>query len=93
MLFADEDQKAKASRDPVAPAKRSDKALDKVHTRQLEDGSTTHSFRTLLDHLGAVVRNTCRCHAAGPDAPTFYKTTNPNVMQLRALDLLRNIRP
>ncbi|EQD73917.1 hypothetical protein B1A_04710, partial [mine drainage metagenome] len=32
LLFADEDQEAKAHRDPVAPAKRSEQALQKVLT-------------------------------------------------------------
>jgi transposase len=91
LLFADEDQKAKTSRNPVAPAKRSDKALSKVHTKRLEDGSDVHSFSTLLDHLGEIVRNTCRCPDAGPEAPTFHKTTTPNAKQQKALDLLKSI--
>jgi hypothetical protein len=91
LLFTDEDQKAKTSRDPVAPAKRSEDALQKVATKRLDDGSPTHSFQTLLHHLGEIVRNTCRCPNAGPDAPTFYKTTSPNAKQHQALDLLRTI--
>ncbi len=90
MLFADEDQEAKKSRDPVAPAKRSKDALKKVSSKLLDDGSPAHSFRTLLAHLGDIVRNTCRCPNAGSDA-TFYKTTSPNAKQLQALDLLRKI--
>jgi len=90
MLFADEDQEAKKSRDPVAPAKRSKDALKKVSSKLLDDGSPAHSFRTLLAHLGGIVRNTCRCPNAGSDA-TFYKTTSPNAKQLQALDLLRKI--
>ena len=91
LLFADEDQDAKSSRDPVAPAKRSDAAMRKVHTKRLDDGSTVHSFRTLLEHLGEIVRNTCRTPGMGPDAPTFRVTTTPNPKQQKALDLLRNI--
>ncbi len=56
MLFADEDQQAKTRRDPVSPAERSDAALEKVATKSLEDGSPAHSFRTLLDHLGEIVK-------------------------------------
>jgi hypothetical protein len=33
LLFADEDQQSKASRDPVAPAERSDAALKKVQSK------------------------------------------------------------
>ena len=91
LLFADEDQQAKASRHPVAPAKRAAAAMRKVHSKRLADGSPAHSFRTLLDHLGEIVRNTCRTPSAGPDAPTFHKSTNPNAKQQKALDLLRSI--
>ena len=90
MLFADEDQEAKKSRDPVAPAKRSEDALNKAASKILDDGSPVHSFRTLLSHLGDIVRNTCRCPNAGNDE-TFYKTTSPNAKQLQALELLRKI--
>jgi transposase len=91
LLFADQDQQAKASRDPVAPAKRSRAAMQKVHAKRLDDGSTVHSFRSLLKHLGNIVRNTCRCPDGEPQAPTFYKTTTPNSKQQQALDLLRTI--
>ena len=91
LLFADEDQHAKALRDPVAPAKRSQAAMQKVHSKRLDDDSPVHSFRTLLKHLGHIVRNTCRCNHAGPEAPTFYKTTTPNPKQQQALDLLQTI--
>jgi len=90
LLFADEDQQTKTSRDPVAPAKRSEGALQKVAAKRLDDGSPVHSFRTLLRHLAEIVRNTCRCPNAGPDA-TFHKTTLPNAKQLQALSLLRKI--
>ncbi len=92
LLFADEDQEAKTSRDPVAPAQRSEAALRKVHTKRLDDSSEVHSFRTLLGHLGDIVRNTCRCPGDEPDAPTFHKTTTPNPKQLKALDLLQYIK-
>jgi transposase len=61
LLYADDEQEAKASRDPVAPAKRSDSAMQKIHTKRIDDGSRVHSFRSLLAHLGAIVRATCRC--------------------------------
>jgi hypothetical protein len=91
LLFADEDQKSKASRDPVAPAERSDAALQKVHTKQLADDSVVHSFRTLLDDLAGIVSNLCRCPGLGPEAPTFTMTTTPNAQQQRALNLLQSI--
>ncbi len=91
LLFADEDQEAKAYRDPVAPAARSDSAMAKVHSRQLEDGSIVHSFATLLKHLSEIVRNTCRCQEAGSDSPTFQMSTTPNAKQRQALELLQTI--
>jgi transposase len=91
LLFCDEDQDAKNSRDPVAPAERSPATLDKVHSRTLEDGSETHSFRTLLTHLSTIVRNTCRMRGAAPDAPTFDVLTTPDDKQQRAYDLLNQI--
>ncbi len=91
LLFCDEDQQGKATRDPVAPAKRSAPALRKVHARTLDDGTQAHSFRTLLKHLSAIVRNVCRLPDSGPDAPTFDVVTTPDAKQQRAFDLLENI--
>lgn len=48
LLFCDEDQQAKATRDPVAPAKRSKVALRKAHLKTLDAGSEVHRFYTLL---------------------------------------------
>lgn len=88
LMFADEDQTAKANRDPVAPATRSAQALRKVATHTLPDGSPAHSFRTLLEELSTIVRNTCRAPESAENAPTFTITTTPNAMQQRALQLL-----
>jgi transposase len=91
LLFCDEDQDAKATRDPVAPAKRSEEALRKVHTKKLDDGSSVHSFKTLLSHLSSVVRNKCRRKGAGPDELAFEMTTTPNPKQQKAYELLKAI--
>jgi hypothetical protein len=87
-LFADEDQQAKQHRDPVAPAKRSAKAL----THTLDNGSPAHSLRTLFEELSTIVRNTCRTPTTAPDSPTFTIVTRPNRIQQRALELLDTIR-
>ena len=92
MLFSDEDQQAKTTRDPVAPAKRSAEALRKVCTHTLEDGTEANSFRTLLDDLGTIVRNVCRRKQASKDEPTFTITTTPSDRQQKALDLLAAIK-
>jgi transposase len=92
LMFADEELELKASRDPVAPAERSEAALQKVATHTLDDGRTpAHSFRTLLESLATIVRNTCRTRAAKPEAPTFQIDTAPNRTQQRAFELLRAI--
>ena len=93
MLYADEDQQAKDSRDPVAPAKRSEEAMEKVHTKKLPDGSRVHSLRSLFDHLSAIVRNTCRClnTLSESEDATFTIDTNPDATQKKAFDLLKTI--
>jgi transposase len=92
LMFADPDQDAKKTRDPVAPAKRSKAAEIKATSRQLHDGTPTHSFSTLLDELGTIVRNTCRTPDASPDAPTFDVTTISNPKQQRAFELIKSIQ-
>jgi transposase len=92
LLFADTDQAAKATRDPVAPAQRSPAARAKVASHTLENGTPAHSFATLLGELATIVRNTCRAPHAEPNAPTFEVTTNPNAKQQRALELLQQIQ-
>ena len=92
LMFADTDQQAKATRDPVAPARRSKAALAKVALHTLDDGTPVHSFATLMAELATIVRNTCRTPKAGPNAPTFKVLTTPNAKQQRALELLQQIR-
>jgi hypothetical protein len=93
LMFADTDQQAKTTRDPVAPAKRSPAALAKVASKLLDDDTPAHSFGTLMAELATIVRNTCRTPSTGPDAPTFDILTTPNPKQQRALDLLQQIQP
>ncbi len=76
---------------PVAPAKRSQAALTKVHTRRLDDGTPALSFGRLLAHLATIVRNTVRPKTAKPGEATFTLTTTPNAKQARAMELLATI--
>jgi transposase len=92
LMFADTEQQAKATRDPVAPAQRSPAALTKVAAHTLNDGTPAHSFATLMAELSTLVRNTCRTPHAGDDAPTFELLTTPNPKQQRALDLIQQIQ-
>lgn len=92
LLFADAEIQHKATRDPVAPAKRSATAERKATTRKLDDGTPAHSFTTLLQELSSIVRNTCRTPYAGDGAPSFEVVTTPNPKQRHALELIQRIR-
>jgi transposase len=91
VLLADEDQQAKETRDPVAPARRSEAAEAKVASHELPDGTPAHSFHTLLDELATIVRNTCRAQNAEDNTSTFTVLTTPSATQRRALSLLEAI--
>ncbi len=92
LMFADTDQAAKATRDPVAPAERSSAAQAKAASHTLDDGTPAHCFSSLLADLAGIVRNTCRTPNAAPGTPTFDITTIPSPKQLRALELLKQIQ-
>jgi hypothetical protein len=88
LLFADEMPPVAArQRDPVAPARRSEGALAKAHSRRLPDGAPALSFGGLLAHLSTIVRNTMRRTDAGSGEATFSLTTRPTPKQQQALDL------
>jgi hypothetical protein len=70
--------------------RRSAAAEEKAATHRLADGTTVHSFRTLLQDLSTIVRNSCRLREH-EDAPTFTVTTTPSPQQRRAFDLLKRI--
>lgn len=91
LLFADENQEVKKTRDPVAPAKRSAQADEKCRTKRLEDGSPVQSLRTLFADLSTIVRNTCRRTNAPPSEAAFTLDTRPTLEQQRALDLVVSI--
>ena len=96
LLFADTQfEETAQTRDPVLLAPCSKHAARKAASAQLEDGSPAYCFRTLMEHLGSIVRST---HQVKPDAKTvtgteavFETTTTPNEEQHRALQLLRTI--
>lgn len=91
LLFCDEELDAKLTRDPVAPATRSASADEKAMTKRTSDGERAHSFRTLLENLGTVVRNTCRRSSAPDSEGTFTIDTRPSPLQQRAIDLIDTI--
>lgn len=86
ILFTDTKPEAAQRESVVAPAQRSAAAQTKAATRQTDDGLPVHSFPSLLDHLGTIVRNWVR--PAGNDIQPFTMVTKPNPLQRRAFELL-----
>ncbi len=93
LMFADTEQQDKATRDPVAPAQRSESANVKAASHALPDGTPAHSFATLMATLATLVRNTCRTPGANDNGTTFELTTTAEPAQKRALALIDSIRP
>ena len=71
LLFAYEDQAAKAAHDPVAPTERSAAAKAKIARRCHEDGTPIHSFPTLLTELATIVGSTGLGHSANTVRPAM----------------------
>jgi transposase len=82
MLFEDHDKMtaAKARPSPVAPAQTSAAAKAKAVSRRTADGQPVHSFRTLLQDLATLTRNTVRFG----DAPPVTMLTKPTAIQQEA---------
>jgi len=79
---------AKLTRDPVAPAKRSEAADAKASAHVLPDGTPVHSFATLMADLATIVRNTCR---SKDSEQLFTLATTPTQAQQSALAMLAKI--
>jgi len=93
LTFADEDQTLKETRDPVAPAKRSEGARKKASSKKNADGLIAHSFKSLLADLSTIVRNVCQVPSATEtNQTTFTMTTTPSTNQQKAFDLMKNIK-
>ena len=94
LLFADTELgDGIRTRDLVAPARRSESAERKASGAVLEDGTPAHCFRTLMEMLGTMTRNTCRVRSPeeGTPAAEFEITAQADERQRRALDLLKGI--
>jgi hypothetical protein len=86
MLFKDDDPAAAAAErpSPVAKAKVSPTARRKAINKRTEDGQPVHSFRTLLQDLANLTRNSVRF---GDARPTTI-LSRPTPTQTRAFNLL-----
>ena len=83
LIFKDEDKPL--AKDVVAPAKRSAGALAKASRQRLPDQTPVHSFRSLLNDLATLTKNTVRVPSS---TATFEKLANPTELQSRALQLI-----
>jgi len=87
ILFQDNDKPAAAAKraNPVAPAQRSDEALNKAARKRTDDDTPVHSFTTLLADLATICANQIQ---PADDTPPFTMTTSPTPLQRRAFELL-----
>jgi transposase len=83
LLFRDE--QLPVQKDPVAPARHSGPALEKVRTGRGPNGSPVYSFRGLLSELATLTKNTVRLPGS---EVTFQKLALPTPIQAEALRLL-----
>ena len=87
-LFNDEEPAGAPRENPVVKARRSQRAEQKIATKQTEDGKPAHSFATLLEDLSTLCRHTILPAIRGKGAVPFYKLTKPTPVQTKALELL-----
>ena len=91
MLFADDDFEQKATRDPVAPAKRSRGANKKAATKKLENGAPAESFRTLLHHMSTLTRDRYIQKLPNGQTHTFDLDTRPDLSHQEVYDRIAEI--
>lgn len=84
------DDAPSANADPVAPRERSAEAARKASTKTLPDGEEASSFKTLLESLSTIVKNT-HYYPERTEA-TFTSITEPTPKQKKALELLDTIQ-
>jgi Transposase DDE domain len=87
ILFQDNDKPAAAAKraNPVAPAQRSDEALNKAARKRTDDDTPVHSFTSLLADLATICANQIQ---PTDDTPAFTMTTTPTPLQRRTFELL-----
>jgi transposase len=88
ILFEDDElPDLRKRRDPVLPAKCSEKATMKKQTRRTEDGLEVQSFETLMAALASRCRSTFRMKE-DPSGPSFKQVTERTPLQTKAFELL-----
>ena len=88
LLFDDDDAEGAEALRPsvVAPATVPPGARAKAGTKRTPDGDPVHSFRTLLNDLATITRNTVAPRLEGVEP--FQVTTRPTPLQAKILDYL-----
>ncbi len=88
LLFQDDElDRARWTRDPVAPAKPSQSAKKKKESKRTQEGFPVHSFHSLMRNLATRCKNTCRL-GEGDAAARFTKLTEFTPLQNQAFLLL-----
>ncbi len=87
ILFTDHDKPGAEARPTsiVAPARRSEAAEQKIRRKRTSDGLPVHSFRSLLQDLATLTKNTVR---VGETPVRFEQYARPTQLQARAFQLL-----
>ena len=87
ILFTDHDPDGAEARQTsiVAPAIRSEAAEQKIRRKLTSDGLPVHSFRSLLQDLATLTKNTVR---VGETPVRFEQYARPTQLQARAFQLL-----
>lgn len=89
LLYVDEDLASiRDTRDPVATAMPSARALDKKASRTSHSGLPLRSFNDLLYSLATLCANTCRA-GEGKNTVHFERATEPTPLQQEAFRLLK----
>ncbi len=88
ILFEDEElPQQRRLRDPILPAKPSERAKRKKRTHLRDEGLPVHSFETLMAELASRGRNTYRLKSDN-QTPTFSQMPKSTQLQARAYELL-----
>ena len=92
ITFADTELDIKKDRDPVAPAQRSEKALDKISTKMSSETLKAESFGTLIANLATISKVTQSLNIPNTGKKIRYqKIPNYTLLQKKAYNLLAKI--
>lgn len=90
IMFIEHDSQPNDPSQETAPAENNQRTGPKKQFRIPHSDLSVHSFRSLLQHLATITRNTCRKIDA--NVSPFIIDCKPNPSQQRAFNLLKKIR-